>query len=56
LQNARPFGRVSVPIGCSDYDFELTIRLIAFERLSTALIAREYRIRVGPITPTAPVP
>ena len=35
---------------------ELTILLIALESPSTALIAREYRIRVGPITPTAPVP
>ena len=32
-----------------------TIRLIACDSVSTALIAREYRIRVGPMTPTAPV-
>jgi aryl-alcohol dehydrogenase len=32
------------------------ILVMAFDMLSTALIAREYRIRVGPMTPTAPVP
>ena len=31
------------------------IRLIACDSVSTALIAREYFIRVGPMTPTAPV-
>jgi hypothetical protein len=31
------------------------IRLIACDSVSTALMAREYFIRVGPITPTAPV-
>ena len=32
------------------------IRLIACDSVSTALIAREYFIRVGPMTPTAPPP
>src|SRR5262245_45048504 len=41
--------------GTNGYDLD-AIRLMAFERLSTALMAREYRIRRGPITPTAPVP
>ena len=31
-------------------------RLIALDKESTAWIAREYRIRVGAMTPTAPVP
>ena len=33
-----------------------TMRLMALDRPSTALMAREYRMRVGPMTPTAPVP